>query len=77
MSTKTFPHPEIGDVAGVHHDGVTQFRGVKYATLKDRFASAELIQYDGTGLDATKYGCVQTDKSRDSLLPYHPFLYCE
>ncbi|KAK6222286.1 hypothetical protein LQW54_000986 [Pestalotiopsis sp. IQ-011] len=56
MSTKTLTHPQIGDIAGVHHDGVTQFRGVKYATLKDRFSPAELIQYDGTGLDAAKFG---------------------
>lgn len=74
MSAKTITHPQIGGVAGVHHDGVTQFRGVKYATLKDRFSPAELMQYDGTGLDATKYGCVQTDKPRGPSFVIMSFL---
>ncbi|KAF4456815.1 alpha beta-hydrolase [Fusarium albosuccineum] len=34
--------------------------GVQYAILKHRFASAEHVQYDGDGIDATKYGIRET-----------------
>ncbi|ETS80066.1 hypothetical protein PFICI_07595 [Pestalotiopsis fici W106-1] len=56
MSTKTLNHPDIGRIAGVDQDDTIQFRGVKYATLKDRFSPADLVQYDGKGLNATKHG---------------------
>ena len=58
MSATTISHPNIGEVTGIGQDGITQFRGVKYATLRDGFAPAELVQYNGNGLDATKYGWV-------------------
>lgn len=47
----------LGDIRGKTEDGVTQFQGIKYATLKNRFADAELIEerYDGV-LDATTDG---------------------
>ncbi|KAK3681248.1 Alpha/Beta hydrolase protein [Podospora appendiculata] len=51
-----FIHPLIGQVVGKEADKCTQFLGIKYATLKDRFAAAELVSHDGSGIDATKYG---------------------
>ncbi|KAK3326934.1 carboxylesterase-like protein [Cercophora scortea] len=52
----TFAHPVIGQVVGKEADKCTQFLGIKYATLRDRFAVAELLRHDGSGIDATKYG---------------------
>jgi carboxylesterase type B len=52
----SFLHPAIGRVIGKGGDKCTQFLGVKYATLKDRFADAELVRYDGSGIDATRFG---------------------
>jgi carboxylesterase type B len=47
----------LGRVQGTTEDGVTQYLGIKYATLKDRLADAELIaERDGDVLDATKDG---------------------
>ncbi|GIC87941.1 putative carboxylesterase [Aspergillus udagawae] len=47
----------LGEVRGKSHDGVSQFLGIQYATLKDRFADAELIeQREGSILDASKDG---------------------
>jgi hypothetical protein len=47
----------LGEVRGNTHDGVSQFLGIQYATLKDRFADAELIeQREGSILDASKDG---------------------
>lgn len=47
----------LGDIRGKTVDGVTQFLGIKYATLKNRFADAELIeQRNGDVLDATTDG---------------------
>lgn len=52
----SFVHSQIGKVVGKKADGCTQFLGVKYATLEHRFAEAQVVQYSGEGLDATKYG---------------------
>ncbi|KAH7230340.1 carboxylesterase-like protein [Fusarium solani] len=52
----SFVHPSIGRIAGNTAGACTQFLGIKYAQLKDRFASPEPIHYDGSGIDATKYG---------------------
>lgn len=52
----SFVHSKIGKVVGKEVEGCTQFLGVKYATLKHRFAKAEHVQYSGEGIDATKYG---------------------
>lgn len=47
----------LGDIRGKTHDGVSQFLGIQYATLKDRFADAKLVeQRDGSILDASKDG---------------------
>ncbi|KAK1977375.1 carboxylesterase [Colletotrichum cereale] len=51
-----FEHPVIGKVEGIASDGVFQFLGVKYARLNHWFDNAQLVQYDGNGLDATRYG---------------------
>ncbi|KAJ6027340.1 hypothetical protein N7499_000895 [Penicillium canescens] len=48
----------LGQFRGKTSDGVTQFLGVKYASIRNRFADAEMIGY-GEGdaiLDATEYG---------------------
>lgn len=52
----SFVHPKIGQVVGKEAEGCTQFLGVKYATLEHRFSAAQVAQYGGEGLDATKYG---------------------
>ena len=56
--TTTIHHPTLGRVRGNAVDDVTQFLGVKYASLEDRFADAEMItgpMSEGV-LDATAYG---------------------
>jgi len=52
----SFIHPSIGKVAGKEAGESTQFLGIKYGSLKDRFSEAKPIEYDGSGLNATKYG---------------------
>jgi carboxylesterase type B len=60
-------HPTIGTIRGISNGpGVTQFLGVQYATLQDRFSRAELLKtYPGQAhhtrvqdgiLDATRIG---------------------
>lgn len=47
----------LGKIRGRDSDKVTQFLGIKYATLSDRLADAQLIETrDGEVLDATKDG---------------------
>jgi hypothetical protein len=56
MST-SLQHSELGGLKGNIIDGIVQFLGLKYATLKDRLASAELLSnYGREPTDATKYG---------------------
>ncbi|KAK5681028.1 hypothetical protein LTS10_006788 [Elasticomyces elasticus] len=57
-SKQTLRHPEIGTISGIDAgQGVSQFLGIQYATIKDRFAPAVLKKYDGVeGLDAVKVG---------------------
>ena len=44
----------LGRIRGKTSDGVTQYLGIKYANLKNRFADAELIESRmGDVLDAT------------------------
>lgn len=58
MST-TLQHPDLGKLKGLTGDGTVQFRGLKYATLEDRFAAPELCtEYDSEPTDATTYGQV-------------------
>ncbi|KAJ5313307.1 uncharacterized protein N7443_000191 [Penicillium atrosanguineum] len=47
----------LGDIRGISAGGVTQFLGIKYAHLKNRFAGAELIEErTGNVLDAMTNG---------------------
>lgn len=56
MST-TLSTTKLGQIQGKSGDGVTQYLGIKYATLEDRFADAQLIEErHGDVLDATKDG---------------------
>ncbi|KAF2281350.1 carboxylesteras-like protein [Westerdykella ornata] len=53
----TLEHPELGQLKGISVAGTTQFRGLQYASLKNRFAPPELVTTYGAGpTDATKYG---------------------
>lgn len=52
-------HPALGEIKGNQRDGVAQFLGLKYASIKDRFAPPELADNYGSGnTDATKFGYV-------------------
>ncbi|KAH6995430.1 carboxylesteras-like protein [Ilyonectria destructans] len=51
-----FIHNIIGKVSGKEAGACTSFLGIKYASLKDRFSSAETVSYDGSGIEATEYG---------------------
>lgn len=59
-ATTEFKHPSIGTfTASSAKEGVLQFLGVQYATLKDRFAPPVLKQYPhGSEVDASKIGYV-------------------
>jgi carboxylesterase type B len=58
--TPLLEHPTIGRIRGINRiQDVTQFLGVQYATLRDRFSRGELIeQYNKSDapLDATTHG---------------------
>lgn len=55
--TATIKTVSLGEIRGKVEDGVVQYLGVKYATLKDRLSEAELINSrEGDVLDATKDG---------------------
>ncbi|KAK1623735.1 carboxylesterase [Colletotrichum phormii] len=55
-TAQDFDHPIIGQVKGQASDGVIQFLGLKYATLEHWFDNAKLVQYDGSGMNATRHG---------------------
>ncbi|EFQ87185.1 hypothetical protein CFE70_001165 [Pyrenophora teres f. teres 0-1] len=56
MST-TLNHANLGELKGKAVDSAVQFLGLKYASLRDRFAPAELVDSYGSGsTDATKFG---------------------
>jgi carboxylesterase type B len=47
----------LGTIQGKSGDGVTQYLGIKYATLKNRLADAIPIDnHEGVTLDATRDG---------------------
>lgn len=47
----------LGNIRGKSNGAVTQFLGIKYATLRNRLADAELIEErQGDTLDATRDG---------------------
>ncbi|KAF5844230.1 hypothetical protein GGP41_002800 [Bipolaris sorokiniana] len=53
----TLNHPALGEIKGNQRDGVAQFLGLKYASIKDRFAPPELVDnYGPDNTDATKFG---------------------
>jgi hypothetical protein len=55
--TTTVSTTSLGEIRGKVEDGVAQYLGVKYATLENRFAEAELVvSREGDILDATKNG---------------------
>lgn len=57
MAAMSFTHPSIGKIKGKPREDVTQFLGLQYATLEDRFAQPVLKQYDGKArIDGTKIG---------------------
>ncbi|KAE8333888.1 Alpha/Beta hydrolase protein [Aspergillus sergii] len=57
MATTTIQTKHLGQIQGKTAEGVTQFLGIKYATLENRLADAKLVEKrDGAILDATKDG---------------------
>ncbi|KAJ5371402.1 uncharacterized protein N7496_007494 [Penicillium cataractarum] len=53
----TLSTSKLGQIRGKSGDGVTQYLGIKYATLENRFADAQLIEErQGDVLDATVDG---------------------
>lgn len=57
MAAMSFTHASIGEIKSKPRETVTQFLGLQYATLEDRFAPPVLKQYDGkAGIDGTKIG---------------------
>lgn len=79
MSThETINHPTIGLVRGIQRlSKVSQFLGIQYATLRDRFSRGELLQEypsSADALDATKLGydisclqCSQPNKAKKEV----------
>ena len=60
---KSLGHETLGKIEGVTKDGATQYLGIKYGSLKDRFAEATLAEYPkGTTINATKTGYVLRSK---------------
>ena len=52
-------HSQLGELQGNSEDGTAQFLGLQYATLKNRLATAEMVDTYGSGTtDATKFGYV-------------------
>ncbi|KAE8376990.1 Alpha/Beta hydrolase protein [Aspergillus bertholletiae] len=57
MATTTIQTKHLGQIRGRTTEGVTQFLGIKYATLENRLADAQLVEKrDGSILDAIKDG---------------------
>ncbi len=54
----TLDHPSLGKIQGKGGDGVVQFLGIKYASIKDRFATSEVFGYNAKSetIDGTKPG---------------------
>lgn len=57
MTVNTFnlEHPKLGNILGRDGD-VVCFRGIPYATLKDRLSEAQLIEQYSGPMDATHFG---------------------
>jgi hypothetical protein len=56
--TTVLKHKDLGEICGVLGDNVARFLGVKYASLSDRFAKSEVVNYDAQNntVDATRMG---------------------
>jgi len=55
----TLKTASLGEIQGKDANSVTQYLGIKYATLRNRLAGAELVRSrDGNTLDATRDGYV-------------------
>lgn len=56
--TTVLNHKNLGDIRGVLGDNVVKFLGVKYASLSDRFAKSEVVNYNAQNniTDATRLG---------------------
>ena len=59
-------HQTLGEIQGRQGNGVVQFLGIKYASLKDKFAGSELVEYGETQgvIDGTQLGYVTFFESR-------------
>ncbi|RTE70156.1 hypothetical protein BHE90_015446 [Fusarium euwallaceae] len=56
-TTSFLQHPVIGQIHARDGDGVIQCLGLKYASLENRFAEAQMMEYPSEGhLTATKHG---------------------
>lgn len=50
-------HPSLGTILGNKKEGVVQFLGIKYASIKDRFAPSEIFDHSGSNvIDGTRPG---------------------
>lgn len=49
-------HPELGEIQGLKANGIIQFLGIQYATLKDRLSEPVLRTDYPENIDARHYG---------------------
>ncbi|KAK4683063.1 hypothetical protein QC764_121820 [Podospora pseudoanserina] len=74
--TPILQHPTIGPICGVVRKvGVTQFLGVQYATLKDRFSRAELLKSYPSDHPRVQYGIF--DATTLAPIPLSPANGCQ
>ena len=70
----TLQHPAIGSIKGTQYSPrVEEYRGIKYATLTDRFARGHLVEKYPSALDATSHGFVHPSPPIEflALTPQH------
>ncbi|KAK4171979.1 putative carboxylesterase [Triangularia setosa] len=69
-------HPTVGPIRGAKKvDGVTQFLGVQYATLKDRFSRARLLKSFPSDHSRVRYGVF--DATKIEPIPLTPANGCD
>lgn len=56
MADVKLQHADLGTFTGKAGDGVEQFFGIQYATLKDRLAEPVVRTTYAAEIDATKHG---------------------
>lgn len=62
-------HAAIGQIQGKYGKGVVQYLGIKYASLEDRLAEPQVMEYSGEEeIDATRHGYVLSTLLTDSLV---------